>query len=397
MEIEICKWKNGAQSAVVFMIDDFANAWVDKNNNGKVDKGEDWGFFRDEKNSMWDVLNNGILSNFPEVKATLFTVIGKRSPIIKGSPFTFSGSINDNDKFIQFIKKLNENERIELAYHGLTHGTPGEDRFDFIEEWEGFLNIEEANQTTQEGLEIFKKTLGKYPKGGKYCGYKFNNFSDKSIADSGFLWWCRHWDAALEELKDPLLSYELEIFQKKVVDIPSTIDGSFLSLKIIKKSLTKKYLKSLYMKFIKGKTLESTIEDRINRNQIISIQEHSSPFRTDNIIQYPNIISDYDNLLYIFNYLRKFNLWYATCTEVGEYFLLYNTTKIKFISEDIFIFTEVDERVKEKEITLSINSTSLKSMIKVKVNKETFEFHKVNNSFIGNVPVFLYEKYTIIL
>lgn len=34
-----------AQSPVMFMIDDFANVWVDKNENNKLDKGEDWGTF----------------------------------------------------------------------------------------------------------------------------------------------------------------------------------------------------------------------------------------------------------------------------------------------------------------------------------------------------------------
>ena len=35
MEIKIAKWYKNANSPVLFMIDDFANVWIDLNNDGK--------------------------------------------------------------------------------------------------------------------------------------------------------------------------------------------------------------------------------------------------------------------------------------------------------------------------------------------------------------------------
>ena len=37
------KWKNNADSPVLFLIDDLANKWVDITNDGKIEPEQDWG------------------------------------------------------------------------------------------------------------------------------------------------------------------------------------------------------------------------------------------------------------------------------------------------------------------------------------------------------------------
>lgn len=80
--------------------------------------------------------------------------------------------------------------------------------------------------------------VGEFPKGGKYCGYRSNSFSDESIDKSGFLWWCRYWQPGAVEIhlsnpyetgvdQDPLTAYLPKFFgDNNVVDIPSTLNSA---------------------------------------------------------------------------------------------------------------------------------------------------------------------------
>jgi len=356
MKIYKCRWRNGAESPVMFMIDDLANVWLDANGNGVCDIGEDWGHMADEPNSMWDFLCKNILDMFPEVKVTFFLVVGERASIIKGKRYTYCGDILADDKFLSFLRKLDKDPRIEIAYHGLTHGLPGAETKDFIQEWQTFNTLDEAIQTIEKGKEIFYRALGHYPRGGKYPGYAYNHFSDKSIAMTEFEWWCRHIDVAIEENKGDVenYSYELEYFDG-VVDIPTTIDGAYYSLKVPQYAFTRKYAKSLIYKLLKGKSLEGLIDARISKQQIISIQEHTSPVRTDGRIQYPNIVTDIYNLQYILKYLRKYHVWYATGSEVAQYFKIYEATEIKQINDRKFLISTAQEFVGE-EISIRVDS-----------------------------------------
>jgi len=223
---------------------------------------------------------------------------------------------------MDFLCYLDAQPNIELAYHGTNHGEAFVKHEDFLQEWETFKSLDSAIETIEHGQNIFKKVLGSYATGGKYCGYEAGKFGDESIAKSGFKWWCYHWDGVMWDrgTREDKYSYDLALNQG-VVDIPSTVDGSTLSLKMVKKFFTRKYLKSLYLYIIKQKTVEKHINSLYHLGQVISIQEHSSPYRTDGRIQYPNIVSDMDNLNYIFSFLAKKDVWYATCSELADYYL----------------------------------------------------------------------------
>ncbi|QAS62036.1 DUF2334 domain-containing protein [Clostridium septicum] len=179
------------------------------------------------KKLFWDILNGEILNKFPNIKTTMFLVVGRREPIINKGHYFYSEAMNKSDEFIDFIKYLANKPNVELAYHGYSHGICSDDIYKFKEEWETFDNLEEAINSINKGKELFKEVTGKDFTGGKYCGYKYKEFSDKSIAYSDFLWWCRHWDGDLFFNNRDELSFELEEFDN-VVDIPSTIDGSFI-------------------------------------------------------------------------------------------------------------------------------------------------------------------------
>lgn len=333
MNIEIAKWKNNAQSPVVFMIDDLANVLMKKNTSSDLAIGEDWGYACRDKNSMWHFLTKNLLNKFPEIKTTFFLVTDIRAAMRLGEKYTYTQAIDRDENFMEFLKYLDANPKVELSYHGTTHGKAAVDYDDFLQEWETFSSLEDAVSQINRGKELFKKALGYYPSGGKYCGYMSGDFGDESIAKSGFKWWSYNYDYLKWDKNDTNPSYTFDLeFNRGVVNIPTTVDASTLSLKIVNKWFKRKYLKSLYLYFVKDKSIENHLASLYNNQEVISIYEHSSPYRTDEVIQYPNIVSDMDNLIYLFSYLSNKDVWYATCDELADYFI--DREKVQLEVED---------------------------------------------------------------
>ncbi len=167
--------------------------------------------------------------------------------------------------------------------------------------------------------------------------------------------WAYHWDGIIwdKNVIDTKYSYDLA-FNQGVVDIPTTVDASTLSLKNYKRLFSKKYLKSLYLYLKEHKTIERHIESLYQNQQVISIQEHSSPYRTDGKIQYPNVVSDIDNLNLIFTLLSKKEVWYATCDEVANYFITRSNLKISIEEDNAFKL--LSKTLTVTEITISIEN-----------------------------------------
>jgi hypothetical protein len=324
------KWKNNANSPVLFFVDDLANKWVDINHDGKIQSEEDWGYAGFDKNGAFHFLEKEILSVNPKVKTIFFIIVGKRtSSITDGVIKSISNPINKTDKSKKFFKTLQNDKRFETAYHGTTHGVPGKELKDFIQEWESYKSLDESLTTIHIGKEIYKETIGVFPNGGKYCAYISNEFSDESIDKSGFKWWCRYYNrAAIDGCnetefcgkdKNPFSSFNVKFFGKnKVVDIPTTIPGSLLNSVFRPgkgiKGILKKILKPLIIRWKLKK-----IDYLLKNNLIISIQEHISPSREDGKRQIPNIFDDKESLKAIFKYLKKKNVWYCTGSELAEW------------------------------------------------------------------------------
>jgi hypothetical protein len=323
------KWKNNADSPVLFFIDDLANKWVDINNDGKIQSEEDWGYAGFDENGAFHFLKKEILSVNCKIKTTFFVVTGKRTDIITNSKIkSISEPINETDKSKDFFKTLHNDERFEIAYHGTTHGVPGKVAKDFKQEWESYKSLDEALATINKGKEIYKDAIGVFPNGGKYCGYISNEFSDESIDKSGFKWWCRWYTRdAVDGMKgiicgndpNPLTAFYVKFFGKnKILDIPTTILGDLLNSVFRPgkgiKGILKKILKPLIILWKLKK-----IDFLLANNLIISIQEHISPLREDDKRQVPNIFDDKESLKTIFKYLKKKNVWYCTGSELAEW------------------------------------------------------------------------------
>ena len=379
MNIEIAKWKDDAVSPVIFMVDDIANITIKQSDSNELQIGEDWGHHGRDKNSMWDFLSKNLLDKFPKIKTTFFLVTDKRAPMALGEEYTYNKSIVEDKKFIEFLQYLHQNENVELSYHGTTHGKAAIKHEDFLQEWETFDSLDKGVEEIRRGKELFKEAVGSYPTGGKYCGYEEGNFGPESISKSGFKWWAYHWDGIIwdKNIDDKKYNYDLE-FNLGVVDIPTTVDAATLSLRTYKRLFTRKYLKSLYLYLTEQKTIERHIESLYQNRQVISIQEHSSPYRTDGIMQYPNIVSDIDNLNYIFSLLSKKDVWYATCDEVANYFINRSNLKISIEGENAFKL--LSERLSEVETTITINNNLKKYGLFDENNQLISEFKAKNST-----------------
>ncbi|RUR35231.1 hypothetical protein ELS18_13795 [Clostridium perfringens] len=377
MNVNICKWMRNANSPVLFMIDDLANAWVDTNKNKKIDKGEDWGRARYSENSSIKYLEEEILFFNNKVKVTFFVPVGKRVGMLKNSYNMFSYPINESLSSKEFFKSLHNNSKYEIAYHGTTHGIPGDNINEFKQEWETFKSLEEALNTIENGKKIYKDAIGEDPKGGKYCGYTSNEYSDKSIDLSGFFWWCRfcNIDTIREAKKDnynkfilgedinPLTNYDIKFFgENNIIDIPTTVNGGMLcniyisngkKIKFILKKILKRYLEKRKLKYI----------DYLLRNKlVISIQEHISPARDDGKIQTPNIFKDKQSLINILKYLKNKNVWYCTGSELASY--VYYRENIKILFENKYKFKlNFDELVIRDFNYITLNIASGKEVI----------------------------------
>ena len=380
-----------ASSPVLFFVDDLANVWVDVNCNGKVDPGEDWGYDKNGENSSFRFLNEVILKSFPHVKTTFFVPVGVRAGIIENSNINYiSNVINCDNETKSFFKSINDNDRYEIAYHGTTHGKPGKYNFEFKQEWKLFNSIDEAIKTVNIGEEIYKDVFGSYPKGGKYCGYVSNAYSDESIIRCGFIWWCRYWNRGLSYDSNcliggcdtnPYTNFDIKTFEYKsssVVDIPTTMAGNlFTSLLNVKINTIKGIIKTVLKNYIIRKKIEE-IKFLLNKKLVISIQEHIAPGRNDGKRQIPNIFDDKESLFMIFNYLKDKNVWYCTGTELAEYYLARTGAAFEFKDSCTFIIKNA-EKYNGKFISIKTddNHTCLKTpdnqIIKKKNNCFTFQ------------------------
>jgi len=347
MKIVKAKWFNDADSPVVLMVDDLNNLCFDINGNGHHSLGEDWGYWRDIYGSSFVFLKNNLVDKFPEIKISFFTVVG--NPIIckysRGK--VYKGTISKDDKTAKFFRRVHLSPNFEIAYHGLTHGVIKDGRY--IHEWLSFNSIENALRNIEKGQKICKEVFGKELGGGKYPGYASNIYSDESINRAGFLWWCRHWNYGnFLKAGNDYSVFEMKTFGKnKVVDFPSTVNPSIFPRNPVKKIATL-MLRRPY------KSLKTHLDNLLINKKIISIQEHAGAIKTNGIRQSPNIIDDISVLCYIFSYLRRKNVWYATCSEIANYYIAFISTNIEKITENNFKL-RYNGRIKKPWITLLID------------------------------------------
>jgi hypothetical protein len=340
----------------MLMVDDFTNVWVDANGNGRVEPEEDWGHALDSSGSVFEFLTNEILADYPHVRVTFFTPMA-RVPMTKSYKCkAHFGPINEDERTIAFFRAVHRDPRFEVAYHGLTHGVPGEKTEDFVQEWVAYKSLREAIETIEKGKEIYFEVFGEFPAGGKYCGYAQNSFSDESIDKSGFLWWCRRWDRG-EVSPGAVERFDVRYFgEHRVLDIPSTIFGAMFNPP-----------RGIVARARGGrKAVERGMEELehlLRHRLVVSIQEHISPARPDGRRQTPNIFDDRESLKMIFDYLSDRNVWHCTGTELAEYVYCRDNLRLEE-NEAGFALSLPDGRdLKRRLVSIVIDRADVKQVV----------------------------------
>jgi len=351
MEIEKCKWKYGCQTAFMLMIDDLSNKYMTDKDDGNY-LGADWGGKCYDKDSMYSFLKKNLLDLYPNLKVTFFLVVGRREDIIRNGKSNISHRIDEDTKFRDFISGLSRDDRIELAYHGMTHGAI--QGGSFVQEWKLFENVEQAVEVINNAREIYSQVTGAEFKGGKYCGYATNDFSDDSVNKTKFTWWARHNETVLfKNRNEPGFSLELQKFNN-IIDIPTTVDGNLFSIRSNKPFKIRNLLKSLRQIFFYRNSLEKNIRYLVEHQLLISVTEHTSPIREDQHRQFPNIVDDIENIKYILEYINKYDIWYATGCEIAEYYSLCECFEVYLEGDKIIAKLDGDNFI-GKEVYVKIN------------------------------------------
>jgi peptidoglycan/xylan/chitin deacetylase (PgdA/CDA1 family) len=286
-----------------------------------------------EPGSALQLLEESLLREFPEVKVTFFVVAGALSPYTRHQPFTYAASLDATAKSTEFFRDLSRDPRFELAYHGFNHGSPGARTEDFAQEWREFPSRQAAVQQTRAGLEIFRRTTGSVPQGGKYGGWDYNDFAGDAVNDCGFLWWCRDWTPRDVTGRTADSYYEPQFFgQNLVLALPSTVHGQLWN--------------------------RGQIDLLLARRQIIAVEEHIAPVRPDGLIQTPNVVDDMQELRRLFRYLRRRDIWYATGSEVASYAVARERSLIYDVEREGFSL-RYDGRFEKPLLTLRIGASSI--------------------------------------
>lgn len=322
--LEKCKWFNNYQTPCCLMIDDLAPVAISR--TGEIGAFNDWGYLMNTPESLYAYMDQWLLKKYPEIRGTIFLPLESHNYI----PLNMGYKIikrDIDDSFINFLKFLQD--RFEFAFHGIKHCGDEDDNGKIIHEYTN-PDIDCLNYSVAK-VELFKETNGIAFLGGKFPGYSYNDYALSLIEKLGCKWWAL--DANMINRRDSnnIIRYSKN---KSYICIPTNVSGDLFrnspSLSILR-NVKRKLKNKFYLK--PEKYIQYLYETRLP----ITIQEHYQNQRTDGKRQTPNIYDDIKYLDDLFGYLRRLDIWFATCSEIAHYYDSYNNTRIKVTENKIII------------------------------------------------------------
>jgi len=323
--LEKCKWFNNYQTPCCLMIDDLTPVAISR--AGEIGAFNDWGYLMNTPESLYAYMDRWLLKKYPEIRGTIFLPLESHNYI----PLNMGYKIikrDIDDSFINFLKFLQD--RFEFAFHGINHcGDEEDDDGKIIHE---YTNPDmDCLDYSVAKVGLFNEKNGIAFLGGKFPGYSYNDYALLLIEKLGCKWWALDANMINRRNRDNNIKYSQD---KSYICIPTNTSGDLFrkspSLSILR-NVKRKLKNSFYLK--PEKYIQYLYESRLP----ITIQEHYQNQRTDGKRQTPNIYDDIKYLDDLFGYLRRLDIWFATCSEIAHYYDSYNNTRIKVTENKIII------------------------------------------------------------
>jgi hypothetical protein len=312
------------------MIDDFVLAAISF--DGSLNPSCDWGFLLNKSNSLYNYFERQILERFPEIKGTFFVPLKSQNYLDDQAGYKIFRK-NADEELKNFFKYTSTN--FDVAFHGIKHtyfdrSTPKLIHYEFND-----YNISDIQYIANE-IKKFEELVEIKLIGGKFPGYRYNEFSLDIIERLGFLWWTKS-KSYLSFNKESL---KHNYFGKTnlLLNLPLTYVGN-----AFKTYLSENHSKYSTIRMFKTKINHLKAEKFLRflyENQlIITLQEHFQNQRTDGIRQKVNIFDDLYSIEKILNILRGADIWYSTTNQLAHYLESYDYTEIEHYSNNEFRIT----------------------------------------------------------
>lgn len=311
MLLEKARWFNDAQAAAVLTIDDLANGWLDMDGSGPQ-PANDWGFACRGANSIYRYFENNILQKHPEIRFTVFTVFGRHCcDMVSGNYPGEAGDIFESDEFLRMLEHIVASGS-EIGYHGHHHGPPNAtvDPNTWGKEYE-YFGHEKYREIMSRDLQRLHDAAGIRVLGGRSPRYQYDVGIVRMVSDLGFKWWSFDYTPY-----EAACGYRGDVF-----DFPTNVSGGVFTA-------SPGSVRGRIREFL-SPSPESRIEKMIRAGQVVTVTEHFQRSRPDGKRQTPTVFDDVDSLLRIFGILRRYDIWYATCSDIAHYRDSHDFTEIR--------------------------------------------------------------------
>jgi hypothetical protein len=366
--MEKAKWFYNYNSPVIFGLDDLHNS-IYKVEYKFLHPKYDFGYGGLKKNSIFKYFERNLLEKYPEIKYTIFLVFDKHSSLMS-SKYAKNLDIYATNEFKELIRYIITTGN-EIAYHGHHHGLRNAtyDKKTWCREFDDFTNKEDFFEIIKSDLFKFEEEFGYKIKGGRSPCYMWRDDLIESLINLGFKWWSFDYKPFVNNI-------ELKYKGYNIIGMPSNISGGIFNI-------SNNYLKDIFKKF----RLLNKIHNMLKNGEVISIAEHFMTSRIDGKRQTPNVYDDINSLDFIFGYLRNKNVWYATFSEVAEYFYDYNHTKI--IKKDKNIYELKNDKKYKPFLTIISDSRFL---LNLETQKKYEGIMKDNKWLFNDLEIGIYKE-----
>jgi len=291
------KWPDNARAAVVLMIDDLTDGYLDIDGSG-LNASCDWGRGCRQDGSVFSLFEERFLAARPDVAYTVFLPVAEHAiGLVECSYERSVRSAFEDDEFKELLRYIVASGN-EIAYHGHHHGSPSPtlDTATWRREHE-WVGHDEYRDVIASDIRLIESELGVKVRGGKSPGYDYDQRLIELLDTLPLDYWAFDYDPGRSDCR----------LHGHLIDFPCNFAGSRFS--------GTRGLLGLPRRL----RAEGELRRVIELGGIVSIQEHFLSTRPDGARQTPNIHDDLDSLNRIFDYLEGFDLWYATCAQVAEH------------------------------------------------------------------------------